>query len=227
MNVTSTQRLKTNIDFRRWAEVYEHKYGECIEYRDSRRRVLEEVSPRFESLSKEVIHRGYLFREEFINICKWKTSRPLPHYRKNSESQVRHLTTELVKLHPDIEAQLVLLMGTKRPKGVGMAVASALLTVLFPSDYCVIDYRARRCLYWLQNGPSCTNTYRGFAATHDFLSQDLSPSIYLRYLGDVTGLAKTRRMTPRQIEMALWQYDKDGGVIAEKNDSARHKRGTK
>jgi len=60
------------IDFNIWIKKYEEEYHFPIEYYSGNGVKTLEQSPTFDSISKAIQKRGYLKREEFINICMWK-----------------------------------------------------------------------------------------------------------------------------------------------------------
>jgi len=80
----------------------------------------------------EVRARGYYARDEFIEVCAWKTPRSRPRVAANGESTVIDATRRALAL---LEL-----------KGVGAPTASTLLYVAFPNDYPILDVRALESL---------------------------------------------------------------------------------
>ena len=71
-----------------------------------------------EVLVPKVRRAGFLDRDDFLKVCRWKSPRPLPHYSKNSSEIVREVTK--VALHTDTApilkiGILTLLRGVKWP----------------------------------------------------------------------------------------------------------------
>ena len=204
--------IEMNIDIKKWLNKYEEYYkrnGFYIEYMDDNV-YKKEYSPYFESASTVFRRRKYLFKKEFISICEWKTRRQRNRYQENSEADIVRITTEVISMHPKIKEQIDSLT---QLKGVGVPVASAILTVIFPEYYCVLDYRAWRALLWVTSEPFRFNDYREFSGIMDKFRNYASKESYIEYIKKVRKLAVKYSMTPRKIEGALWMYDKKGGVL--------------
>lgn len=115
--------------------------------------VFEEKSLIFESISKKLLSRDpkYIKKEEFLSIGKWKTPRQEQNLNENTEDLVREVSQEVMRASDDKKKMSILVKGidddkNKKLKGIGVAVASAVLTVLYPDRFCIIDYRAKRAL---------------------------------------------------------------------------------
>jgi hypothetical protein len=109
-------------------------------------------------MSAKLQKRGYLLKEEFVGICIWKTERQKKRYLENSDKYVKKITKEAFGA-PEKDRVKIL----DRLEGVGVPVASAILTVVFPETYCIIDYRAWRALLWrslTEKGGSGFNSYQ-------------------------------------------------------------------
>jgi hypothetical protein len=197
--------------FKTWAKEYEKKYAEngtSIQYRNAEHKKQEERSPYFESISRVLQKRGYLLREEFINICKWKTRRQTKRCKTNSDQDIKKITKTVISESQEIRNQIDSL---KQLKGVGVPVASAILTVIFPNRYCVLDYRAWRALQWWQLKHVNFHKYSDFSKFLDDYNNYKSRDSYIKYWGHIRSLANKLKMKPRKIEMALWKYDKESG----------------
>lgn len=157
------------INFERLAEEYERNYREdniIIQYRNNNGEIVSEHSPYFESISQVLQRRGFLLKEEFISICEWKTRRQRNRYQENSEEDIRNITAAVISIHPNIEEQIDNLI---QLNGVGVPVASAILTVIFPEDYCVLVYRAWRAIIWVMSEPFSFNDWTTFEIMHHLL----------------------------------------------------------
>lgn len=225
-----------SIDFRRWEEKYAINYRQSnvsIQYRDEKGEIANEYSPYFESISQVLQRRGFLLKEEFISICEWKSRRQRNKYQENSEKEVKKITAAVISIHPDTEEQIQIYKLTQL-NGVAVPVASALLTVIFPQNYCVLDYRAWRALLWVTSTkPFIFRGYSEFSKTMDDFRNYASLGSYMdylvsiekvqllnlsdfqishwrlgffkaNYLKKIRALAGQHHMTPRKIEMALW-----------------------
>ena len=92
---------------------------------------------------KDVKKRGYITKKEFIEIGMWKSSRPKQKYLSNSGEDViliskKVLATKFEKRRIELLTKL---------NGVLIPTASAILTLIDPENYGVIDIRAWQILY--------------------------------------------------------------------------------
>ena len=200
------------INFKNWVKEYERNHREnniSIRYKNNNGELVEEHSPYFESISQVLQGRGFLLKDEFVNICEWKSKRPQKRYKSNGEKDIKERTKIAISEHPNTEKQI---KGLIELNGVGVPVASAILTVIFPEDYCVIDYRAWRALLWVLSEFSFKE-YNEFSEVMDNFRSYRQTDSYVEYLKKIRTLANQNQMTPRKIEMALWMYDKKRGVL--------------
>ncbi len=98
-------------------------------------------------------------------------------------------------------------------KGVGIPVASAILTVIFPEEYCVIDYRVWRTLLWMHSDMHNLENYSCFSELTDCLRKYTTIDSYSLFLEVIRKFAEENNTTRRKIEMALWAYDKERGLF--------------
>jgi len=87
--------------------------------------------------------RGYLTREELEKVCRWKSARAIHLINRNSVVRVRTATRRALTARSErrrLEALTTL-------DGVSVAMASAILTLLNPRRYGVIDIRVWQLLY--------------------------------------------------------------------------------
>jgi hypothetical protein len=132
--------------------------------------------------------RGYLTPAELERVCRWKSPRALQYIRSNTGPRVRRATKRALATRSErkrLEALLEL-------RGVSVPMASAVLMLLEPKRYGVIDIRVWQLLYAMGS----VTTRRGgvgfsFANWHQFL-------MILRYL------AKKFGVKARDIERALF-----------------------
>ena len=87
---------------------------------------------------KPVLKRGYFTKDEFMKMGMWKSPRPKQQYLKNSEERIIETSKEV--LSTDFEKRKIDLL-TRRLRGVSIPVASAILTLIDPQNYGVIDIR--------------------------------------------------------------------------------------
>ena len=88
-------------------------------------------------------------------------------------------------------------------KGVGIPVASAIMTALDPTRYTIIDYRALATLQIDSLPPE-----------ERFCSENAKDSIgeYLDYLNCCKRLARANGISLRGLDYALWQYSYEEGL---------------
>jgi hypothetical protein len=91
--------------------------------------------------------RGYLEKDELLLICKWKSARALPGIRKNSADEIRRISAAAFATRSE-RRRLELLDSLH---GVGIPMASAILTLTDPRRYGVIDIRVWQLLFDLKS----------------------------------------------------------------------------
>ena len=92
--------------------------------------------------------------------------------------------------HPDKEYELELRMGILCSlRGVAVSVASAVLALVFPEEYAVIDFRSWRRLFG-EGGTS------------------FSISKYKKYLREIRRLANELDWPVQEVDHAIWEYDR-------------------
>jgi len=149
----------------------------------------------FSRLQKER-HPFYLTLNELQEILKWKLRKQF--YRQgtkrevNTNENVIAITSAafaVIHSDKDFETSLKLrLLCTLT--GVEVPVASAILTLCFPTEYSVIDFRNWRQIYRVDKRRT---TY--------------SIKEYLTYLKTIKQWAKEFDVTPQEIDIAIWQSD--------------------
>lgn len=92
---------------------------------------------------KGVIKRGYFTKAEFMEMGMWKSPRPKQRYLKNSEEDIVSISKEV--LDTKFEKRRIDLL--TKLNGVSIPTASAILTLIDPEDYGVIDIRVWQVLY--------------------------------------------------------------------------------
>ncbi len=87
--------------------------------------------------------RGYLTPSELEAVCRWKSARAIQHIKRNSPAQIRNATRRALATRSErrrLEELLTL-------RGVSVPMASAILMLLDPRRYGVIDIRVWQLLY--------------------------------------------------------------------------------
>jgi hypothetical protein len=104
---------------------------------------LDQILNEFGTMARK---RGYYNKREFMAICLWKSSRQKNNYKTNSQEDIRSITRNAFRATDEQERIKTLC----KLKGVGVPVASALLTIYNPQKYAIIDIRCVEILF--ENG---------------------------------------------------------------------------
>ena len=137
----------------------------------------------------------YLTKAEFEEILQWKLGQQIGRQRErrsaNTEEIIRAVTgLALTITHSDKEYELELRMGILCAlRGVAIPVASAVLALVFPEEYAVIDFRGWRQIF-------------GEGETVFSIPK------YKRYLREVRRLANELGWPVQEVDHAIWEYDR-------------------
>lgn len=154
----------------------------------------QELKARFRRI-REKRHPLYLDRTDFDEILEWKLASQYGRVRWrleiNSDEVVRTVTqAALTVSHPDPDYELALRVGLLTTmSGVGVPVASAILALVFPEQYCVIDFRVWRQAF---GQPAYGFTVRDYG----------------RYMEKIRPLAAELGWQIQEVDLALWDYDR-------------------
>lgn len=138
-------------------------------------------------LVPEIRKRGYLKKQDLIDICNWKTAGRSGHYCEDTSSKFIKEITQLMYSAKDERLRIEILTLLD---GVRWPVASAILHFVFPKKYPILDFRALWSL-----STDVPNKY-----TYDF---------WEGYCDCCRKLAKDNKVDLRTLDRALWQYSKD------------------
>ena len=133
----------------------------------------------------------YLTMDEFDRILHWKLrqqyGRQKARRAANSEQVVRAITeTALNIAHPDPDYEVELRLGVLCAlRGVDVPVASAVLALVFPEKYAVVDFRNWRQVF-------------------DQERDVFSVPDYKRYLCRIRVLAEELGWLPQEVDLAIW-----------------------
>ena len=155
--------------------------------------------------------RGYLTRKELEKVCRWKSARAIHLIKHNSSARVR-TATQLALATRNEQRRLEAL---RTLDGVSVSMASAILTLLDPSRYGVIDIRVWQLLYALgEVTKKSSGVGFNFKNWYQFLMK-------LRYF------AKKLSVSARDIERTLFfahQANQRGTLYPQARKSTRSKR---
>ena len=155
----------------RWAERYS--------YTASDGRLRELVRP-------AVVARGFLKRQEFLEISEWKTQRTKPRCAQNDAFTIRTVTRAAFSM-TDEPLKMDLL---RTLAGVEWPTASTLLHFCDRRSYPILDYRALWSL--------------GYSKPPYYTMQ-----FWVQYLAFTRDLARRLKVDIRTLDRALWQYSKE------------------
>lgn len=130
--------------------------------------------------------RGHLTRDEFLELCAWKSRRTRPLCESNTASFVEEVTAiALAAKNEQVRIQVPMLL-----RGVNWPTSSVILHFCSKDPYPILDFRA----LWS-------------------LSIDQPPPYTFGFWWEYTefcrALAATHSLTMRELDMALWQYSKE------------------
>jgi hypothetical protein len=91
--------------------------------------------------------RGRFTRSEFLLMCRWKSPRSRRHYERNTPAQIRRASAAALAARDEREriGHLIAL------RGVSVATASAILTLIDPRRYGVLDIRCWQLLFRIRS----------------------------------------------------------------------------
>ena len=156
-----------------------------------RRELRAEEHPATAALIRRLAHvkaAGRFTRAEFLAMCRWKSPRSRRHYERNTAAAVRRASAAALGARREAErmAHLVAL------PGVSVATASAILTLIDPRRYGVLDIRCWQLLFRIH---AVAGNARGRAFT---ISQ------WEQYLDRLRGHARALGVSARAIEYTLF-----------------------
>ena len=161
-------------------------------------RVPDDTDPAQELIEK-LIHikqQAYFNKPEFLRMCSWKSPRPRRLYQSNPSARVRSVSIKVFAAESEKE-KIELLTSLK---GVGIPVASAILTLTDPQAYGVIDIRV-----WQQ-------LYRFGAVTKRPSGTGFSFDNWLEFLERLRDLSQRFNRSVRDVERALFAHHKENQV---------------
>lgn len=130
--------------------------------------------------------RGYLTRDEFLAMARWKSPRTQPQCARNPENFIKSVSSvALTTTDERLAIEVLTLLD-----GVSWPTASVVLHFCSPRQYPILDFRALWSL-------SCDAA----PADYDF-------ELWWKYVNTTRELAAAHRVTMRTLDRALWAYSK-------------------
>lgn len=147
----------------------------------------------FREISLSFKNKNYLTEEEFFAIIIWKSNRSktkvLNGIKKNGKT-IKEITESLSK-ETDIKNKVKILTNIK---GIGIPIASAILSVCYPNDFTIADYRVAETLAVITN--------------KIIKNPSLSIDNFIEYI-NLCQTIKTKEgiSSLRETDQSLWGYD--------------------
>ncbi|MBA7685235.1 hypothetical protein ES703_93653 [subsurface metagenome] len=167
----------------RWSDEYDKRSDEHIEVKVER-----EIR---DWLAKQHEPK-YLDKEHFVKLGWWKSRRQINNYKANPEILIKE-ATRLAYEASDKKPKLHILQILK---GVQVPVASTILHFLHPNKFPIFDIHVR---------VSLKNAGKWKKST-----DDASAEAWLEYIDLMRGLSNQLGVSLRDLDKALWAYDKWG-----------------
>lgn len=196
------------IEILRWvAEFKEQWEDKPIEYLDESGRWRKDADPLFSSISAAIQSRGEISVTELQKISQWKLQ------GKRNDSNIKQNETSMVERQSRIALQALddmdAIESLTRLSGVGVPLASTVLTVAKPTEYAIIDYRAFRGLAAAKPKIATPEEYAPYAEFLEYFRTYLTKAeAYEYYMNHVREIAEETAFSVREIDMALWAFDK-------------------
>lgn len=199
-----------DIDLQKWLKKFQIEWEDKpIEYLDTSGKWQEDSDPLFDSISDAIQLRDYeLSVAELQRISQWKlqSSRNHSNIQENSDEAVTQQFQSAITASTDREAIDVL----TELSGIGVPMASTMLTVAKPSHYAIIDYRAFRGLAGAKPEIIDSRQYADYAKFLEYFRTYLkNPDAYEFYMNHVRKIADAEDLSARQIDMIFWAFDKE------------------
>lgn len=142
-------------------------------------------------IGMKIKKRGHLLFKEFYFICMWKSPRPKKLYEsEKNKKNVEYITKEAFKINDEKDKILKLC----ELDGVQIPTASAILSVVFPEKYAVIDIRVLSIL----------NEFKLIKYEEQ---QSITPKMWVEYLDILSNLSKNNNNIEfREIDKILFGY---------------------
>src|SRR6185503_13675771 len=133
--------------------------------------------------------RGAFTRGEFTRMCRWKSPRARLLWEANSPARVRAVSRAVLATRSE-RRRMELLTALR---GVGVPMASAILTLIDPRRYGVLDIRAWQLLFAVR---SVADNARG---------QGFTIAQWERYLAALRTHARRLHVSARTVEYTLFE----------------------
>ncbi len=144
----------------------------------------------FGRVSSRFGEEGTLAPYDFFAIIVWKSNRAKTKIRRGLDDAGVSAEVLMREVH-EADTPRAKVEALLRIRGIGLAMASAVLTVCYPEEFTVLDYRA-----W---GTLCRWSVEGLPARYPGTSEK-----YLQYCQACRALADKKGLSLRDLDRALW-----------------------
>jgi hypothetical protein len=138
---------------------------------------------------RHVRRSGEFSRAEFVEMARWKSPRAMPLYRRHRAARIRALSRKVLATRSEPRRMELL----TELSGVSVPVASAILTLIDPRRYGVLDIRVWQLL-WALGAVDRRPAGRGFTVAD-----------WLVYLAELRGHARGLGVSVRTVELTLFE----------------------
>lgn len=136
--------------------------------------------------------RGYLTKGELVAVCRWKSARVLNRIRANNHHRIRAATGAAMATRSE-KRRLEALV---RLEGVSVPMASAVLMLVDPNRYGVIDIRVWQLLHAVG------------AVAENRKGTNFSLENWLQFLSIIRRLSAKLNVSARAVERTLFEVHK-------------------
>jgi hypothetical protein len=150
-----------------------------FDYQDDAKLLMNSVKP--------AIFRGWLLKDEFVAIAKWKSTRNTNRYKANNPHYIEEVTRLALSNSTSEQMRIECLTLLN---GVGWPIASAILHLCHQDPYPVLDFRA---LWSLQSE---------VPSKYDF-------NFWRKYTNSTRQISLRLDCDMRTLDKALWQYSNE------------------
>ena len=168
-----------------------------IEYVSLRRLLRRELIADEDPGTEDLIHRlrhirraGGFSRDEFLAMCRWKSPRAMGKCRRNSAATIRRISRAALATRSERKRMNLL----ASLHGVSVPMASAILTLVDPKRYGVLDIRVWQLLFAMN---SVRTNPRGVG---------LNFKNWYHYLRKLRHHAREMDISARTVERTLFEY---------------------
>jgi hypothetical protein len=156
------------------------------------------------------VKEKHLTAEQFFYIVEWKNQKFGKTKIKLVDKEIEKLTGDIYKVSSSEERlQILLKNGEEHTKGIQLATASAILTILYPKEFTVYDIRVRKqlCKYGLWEKVPRKKEPGKWDPLNITYHGNVVEEYFNDYLPVIEKIAKENNLSLRDCDRALWAKD--------------------